>query len=193
MKVLAMEGVFVASGDDVYHLNTLSRLLLQGRISPGVMLATTPQFVGSAMHLGQWFQSQSEDTTAFMMANGGHSPYASTSLDLEFNSLFNQTMAADSRFAADLVVGDCGEVLKGIGSLVDVAGGTGTMARAIAKAFPHIKCSVLDLPQVIQGISPADNNNNVQFIAGDMMEFIPPAHGILLKVILLLSIAACIN
>jgi len=194
MKVLAMEGVFVASAsgdDDVYHLNTMSRLLLEGGMSPCVMLSTTPQFIGSAMRLGQWFLSEGEEATAFMMANGGQIPHDTGAHDVEFNSVFNQAMAADSRHLADLVVRECGEVFKGIGSLVDVAGGTGTMARAIAKAFPHVKCCVLDLPHVIQDISPAPapapalaDNNNVQFIAGDMMEFIPPADAILLKYVL---------
>jgi trans-aconitate methyltransferase len=94
--------------------------------------------------------------------------------------VFNEAMAADSRYLADLVVRECSDVFKGITSLVDVAGGTGTMARAITKAFPHVKCSVLDLPHVIEGSSAQDN---VEFIAGDMMEFIPSADRILLKVV----------
>jgi len=189
MKVLAMQGVFVAKGGDgdVYQLNTMSRLLLDDErgIWPGVLLATTPQFMGSAMRIGEWFTSEEDvEVTAFIMANG-QNPHDTGGVDAEFNSIFNKTMAADSRFVADLVVRQCAEVFKGIGSLVDVAGGTGTMARAIAKAFPHVKCSVLDLAHVIQEISPeADNNNNVEFIAGDMMEFIPPADVILLKYVL---------
>lgn len=144
-----------------------------------VMLSTTPQFMGSAMCLGQWFETEGEDT-AFRMANKGQSLYAAGAQDAEFNSVFNEAMAADSRYLTDLVVRECGEVFKGIGSLVDVGGGTGTMARAITKAFPHVKCTVLDLPQVVQGITC----DNVEFIAGDMMEFIPPADHILLKVLL---------
>ncbi|CAM0948871.1 unnamed protein product [Alopecurus aequalis] len=187
MKVLAMEGLlFVGvTNDDVYHLTTMSRLLVSDegscawRMSPCVMLSSTPQFIGSALRLGQWFQSEGE-ATAFMMANRGQSPYAAAAQDAEFNSVVNEAMAVESRNISDLVVRECGEVFKGIGSLVDVAGGTGMMARAIAKAFPHVKCAVLDLPHVVQGITC----DNVEFIAGDMMEFIPPADRILLKNVL---------
>lgn len=196
MKLLATEGIFVASGDGatcVYHLNAVSRLLVSdtGGINGGsawhlsslFLMGGMPEMVGSALRLGQWFQSDGE-ATPFMMANG-RSPYAVAAHDVEFNSMFNEAMAADSRYVADLVVRECGEVFKGITSMVDVAGGTGTMARAIAKAFPHVKCSVLDLPHVIQGIiSAPQDNNNVEFIGGDMMEFIPPADRILLKYVL---------
>ncbi|CAM0884832.1 unnamed protein product [Alopecurus aequalis] len=200
MKVLATEGIFVAeedvtvtNGGDgatcVYHLNTLSRLLVNDaginggsawRLSSCILMTTTPQIVGSALQLGQWFQSDSE-ATPFVMANGSP-PYAVAAHDAEFNSVFNEAMAADSRYLADLVVRECGEVFEGVTSLVDVAGGTGTMARAITKAFPHVKCSVLDLPHVIEGVSA--QVDNVEFVAGDMMEFIPPADRILLKYVL---------
>ncbi|EMS45628.1 putative O-methyltransferase 2 [Triticum urartu] len=108
MKVLAMEGLrFVSvTNGDVYHLNTLSRLLISDegshawRMSPCVMLSTTPQFIGSALRLGQWFQSEGDgdgEVTAFMMANRGQSPHTAAAQDAEFNSVFNQAMAADSR------------------------------------------------------------------------------------------------
>ncbi|KAF7012495.1 hypothetical protein CFC21_026683 [Triticum aestivum] len=200
MKVLATEGIFVAeegvavaNGGDgatcVYHLNTMSRLLVNDaginggsawKLSSCILMTTTPQIVGSALQLGQWFQSDRE-ATPFVMANG-RPPYGVAAHDAEFNSAFNEAMAADSRYLADLVVRECGEVFEGITSLVDVAGGTGTMARAITKAFPHVKCSVIDLPHVIQGVSA--QTDNVEFVAGDMMEFIPPADRILLKYVL---------
>jgi ubiquinone/menaquinone biosynthesis C-methylase UbiE len=92
-------------------------------------------------------------------------------------------MRADSRFVAQIIVSECGEVFAGVNSLVDVGGGDGTMAKAIAKAFPHVRCSVLELPQVV-GAMPGDaeGEGTVEFIAGDMMVFIPPADAVLLKV-----------
>jgi hypothetical protein len=51
---------------------------------------------------------------------------------------------------------------------------------AIAAAFPHMKCSVLDLEQVI---SKAPASDRVQFIAGDMFDFVPPADAVLIKVL----------
>ncbi|KAL6641582.1 hypothetical protein ACP70R_019763 [Stipagrostis hirtigluma subsp. patula] len=64
-------------------------------------------------------------------------------------------------------------------SLVDVGGGAhGVVAAAIAREFPHVKCTVLDLPHVVAG-APA--GLNVQFVAGDMFEYIPPADAVLIK------------
>jgi trans-resveratrol di-O-methyltransferase len=60
-----------------------------------------------------------------------------------------------------------------------VRGHNGTTARAIARAFPHVKCWVLDLPRVVDTM-PADGT--VEFVAGDMREFIPPADAVLFKV-----------
>jgi hypothetical protein len=53
------------------------------------------------------------------------------------------------------------------------------MAKAIAKAFPHARCTVLELPQLV-GTMPV--GGMVESVAGDMMEFIPPAGVVLLKV-----------
>ena len=50
---------------------------------------------------------------------------------------------------------------------------------AIADAFPHIKCTVLDLPHVIDNLK---GTNNLDFVEGDMFEKIPPANATLLKV-----------
>ncbi|KAM0938636.1 putative O-methyltransferase domain, S-adenosyl-L-methionine-dependent methyltransferase [Dioscorea sansibarensis] len=62
---------------------------------------------------------------------------------------FNETMAGDSRLLMKAVVTKCDEVFRGLRTLVDVGGGTGTSARTIAEAFPHLKCTVFDLPHVI--------------------------------------------
>lgn len=91
------------------------------------------------------------------------------------NRVFNAGMA----FMMDFVVCER-DVFEGLSSLVDVGGGTGTVARTIAGAFPHVKCSVLDLPNVIESI-PADADGAVDYIAGDMMKSVPSADAGLLK------------
>ena len=87
-------------------------------------------------------------------------------------------MIADSELITSIVVEDCKEVFKGLKSLVDVGGGTGTMARAIATAFPDIKCIVLIclLWWIIWW-----GTNNLEFFLE--FEAIPPANVVLLKVI----------
>ncbi|OVA16209.1 O-methyltransferase [Macleaya cordata] len=97
------------------------------------------------------------------------------------NKIFNESMACNSRLLTSALVHDCKSVFEGLTSLVDCGGGTGTAAKAIFKAFPHIKCSVYDLPHVIAD-SPSDPD--IVRIAGDMFKFIPSADAILLKWIL---------
>lgn len=41
--------------------------------------------------------------------------------------------------------------------MVDVGGGTGTVAKGFADAFPGLKCIVLDLPHVVEGMKEFDN------------------------------------
>ncbi|VAH12634.1 unnamed protein product [Triticum turgidum subsp. durum] len=179
MNMLAAAGIFTAEdvvpaasapaeGDGapttVYHLNTVSRLLVEGSscMSLCVLLDTTDLFVTASLRLHQCL-------------------YGVGSRDPEFNVLFNGAMGATSKFIAALAIRECSEVFAGITSLVDVAGGNGTMARTIAEAFPRVKCSVLELPQVIEGIPP---DGTVELVAGDMMEFVPPADVVLLKHVL---------
>ncbi|KAF7010842.1 hypothetical protein CFC21_025196 [Triticum aestivum] len=197
MKMLAVEGIFTAVAVDVpaagegvatvpsvrYGLSPVSRLLVSGSgacLSPCMLMGTSPLFLEASLRLPQWFQRDGEGEPAFAMAHG-ESPYGAAGHDMEFNALVNEAMGSDSRYMAELVVRDCGEVFTGLTSLVDVGGGNGTMATAIAKAFPHVRCSVLDLPHVIQGVSA---HESVEFAAGDMMEYVPPADAVLLKCVL---------
>ena len=88
-------------------------------------------------------------------------------------------MRSDSRLVASVLVRDYKHVFEGIKSLVDVGGGTGTMAKAIVEAVPSIKCIVLDLPHVVAGL---EGSSKLSFVGGDMFEAIPPADAVLLKV-----------
>lgn len=62
---------------------------------------------------------------------------------------------------------ECREVFEGIESLVDVGGGTGTMAKAIAKSFPGMKCTMLDLPRVVAGLQATEN---LDFVGGTCLK-----------------------
>ena len=62
-----------------------------------------------------------------------------------------------------------------------MAGGTGTLASAIKEAMPEMKCTVLDLPQMINAMEKSDK---VEYVAGDMFEYIPPADALIMKWVL---------
>nr|CAB3489122.1 unnamed protein product [Digitaria exilis] len=53
--------------------------------------------------------------------------------------------------------------------------------RAILRAYPNIKCTVLDLPKVIEN---APTHDLVNYVAGDMFHTISPAQAVMLKLVL---------
>ncbi|CAN1152534.1 Probable O-methyltransferase 3 [Linum perenne] len=81
-------------------------------------------------------------------------------------------MASDARLVTKVLVNECRHVFEGLGSLVDVDGGTGTVAKVIAGGFPVMECTVLDLPHVVEG---PENGGNLRFVGGDMFVEIPAA------------------
>ena len=177
---------------DMYCLTPVSCLLVsdvgatgQGciNLSPFVLSLTTKYHLTASMHLSDWFEGLDGETHAqmpFKMAYGTD-VWDSFQQDPYISEVFNDGMASDSQVVLDFVVTRCGEVFDGITSLIDVGGGTGSAARTIAKAFPHIKCSVLDLSSVISSIEKVDEGT-IEYIAGDMMDYIPPTDAVLLKV-----------
>ncbi|CAO2194812.1 unnamed protein product [Urochloa humidicola] len=182
----------------VYRLTPVSLLLVHDAEANGgacmsrvaTSAATLPTSLMAYLRLDEWFKSAggggapaTETTTPFMMAYGVDY-WAAASRDPERNAFFNELMGSDSRLVAKVVVRECGDVFQGMTSLVDVGGGNGTMARAIARAFPHVRCSVLDLPHVVESVPPGVDGATVEFVAGDMMDSIPPADAVLLKNVL---------
>lgn len=55
------------------------------------------------------------------------------------------------------------------------------MAKALSVAYPDLKCVVLDLPHVVDGLK---GTNNLSYVAGNMFEAIPSADAVSLKWIL---------
>jgi hypothetical protein len=191
MKLLTVSGIFKEGEPGVYCLTPVSRLLVDDVVVDGggdtacqsqfTVAATSPFHFAASQRLREWLQSEVDHAAAetpFMMAHGAGF-FGVAGRDLEFGALFNESMAADSRFVAEIFARRCGGTFAGVTSLVDVGGGDGTTAKAIAKAFPHVRCSVLELPQVVDKVPV---HGTVDFVAGDMMKFVPPADVVLLKV-----------
>ncbi|KAF3649360.1 Isoflavone-7-O-methyltransferase 8 [Capsicum annuum] len=99
----------------------------------------------------------------------------------KLNRVFNEFMASDARLVISTVIENCKAVFEGLKSLVDLGGGTGTVAKSVANAFPEINCTVLDLPHVVER---CEGSKYVSYVGGDMFKFIPPADVILLESIL---------
>ncbi|KAA8526317.1 hypothetical protein F0562_008479 [Nyssa sinensis] len=188
MRVLVHSGFFVQQKVEgnheqevEYSLTPPSRLLLKDNpfnASPWLLLSLPPILAKSLHSVSTWFQN--DDPTPFVTAYGktfwdyaGHEPM--------LNNIFNEAMASDARLVTQLLMKECKGVFEGLNSLVDVGGGTGTMAKGIAEAFPQLKCTVFDLPHVVSNLQ---GSNNLNFLGGDMFDAIPHADAILLKWIL---------
>ncbi|XP_025881013.2 LOW QUALITY PROTEIN: acetylserotonin O-methyltransferase 1-like [Oryza sativa Japonica Group] len=186
MRVLSVSGIFAVE-EDVYKLTPASRILVGDKascnFSPLVHLVVSPAMLTTFSSLSPWFRDgrNASPTALFEMAHG-MPPWEMMKRDDTMNSALNDACVADSSFLMEIALRERGDVVfRGLRSLVDVGGGHGGAAMAIAKAFPDIKCSVLDLPHVI---SQAPDDGTVCFIAGDMFEDIPPADAVLLKHVL---------
>ncbi|KAK3024134.1 hypothetical protein RJ639_044389 [Escallonia herrerae] len=168
---------FLDHREEGYTLAPTSRLLKDEpwNATSFIFKHLYPSLTTALNSLGDWFQN--DDLTAFQTANkvsfweyAAHEP--------NFGNAFNELMARGSALVADVLLSESRQVFDGLTSLVDVAGGTGTMGRAITNALPNLKCIVFDRPQVVANL---DGSEKLEFIGGNMFDRIPPADGILLK------------
>lgn len=172
-----------------FSLTPASRLLVKNEplnVRPKLFLSHNPIIQKSWFELSRWFQDDSPN--AFHTAHGkSFWDYVDDSEEQkskQLGDLFNDAMASDSRLTTDVIIAECEHAFSGLTSLVDVGGGTGTTATAIAKAFPTMMCVVLDLPNVIGDRKEINSENNLEFVGGSMFDEIPHANAILLKWIL---------
>ncbi|PON99268.1 O-methyltransferase COMT-type [Trema orientale] len=159
--------------EDAYDLTPSSRLLLKDKLpnlSPFVLAALDPASVTPCHFLTSWICREGAVRTPFESTTGVNF-WDYTNDNSEFNNVFNEAMASDSE-TINLVVKDCKPVFEGLSSLVDVGGGTGKTAGIITEAFPHLTCTVLDLPHVVANLA---DTGNLKFIGADMFQHIPPA------------------
>ncbi|KAK9131930.1 hypothetical protein Scep_011458 [Stephania cephalantha] len=158
-----------------YVLTLTTKLLLKGywNFPAGF---SSPEFLKPWESFSEWIKGSDGDTP-FEIAHGKR-PMDYLVENNEIGNVFNEAMAADSKVTASVFVTQCKAMFEGVTSLVDVGGGIGLMGRAIAEAFPHIKCSVLDLPSVV---ASCKGTENLEFVGGDMFQAIPSADALLLK------------
>nr|CAD1844124.1 unnamed protein product [Ananas comosus var. bracteatus] len=147
-------------------------------VSPFVLNMLDRIFTLPWHSLGEWFR-QSNVPTAFEIFHGDHI-WGVTKQNASFGDSFNEAMASDASLVGKLVASACIDTFCGLRSVVDVGGGIGALARAIAKALPQVQFTVFDLPHVVEGLT-SEENGRIAFVGGDMFEYIPPADAILLK------------
>ncbi|KAF8659715.1 hypothetical protein HU200_058174 [Digitaria exilis] len=177
---------------ETYRLNPLSWLLVEGVDAEDhsnqkcfVLSTLTRHSVEAALSLAEWFKkdlapplpSPFEELHGVPLFDHEKTPI----LDSELHNLVLEGCAAHDNLAIGTLMRESQDLFRGLQSLTDCCGGDGTTARAITKAHPHIKCTVLDLPEVIK-TAPADGV--VNYVAGDMFKSVPPSQAVLLKLVL---------
>ncbi|WCJ27113.1 O-methyltransferase family protein [Euphorbia peplus] len=188
MRILIFSGFFSTvkipndeeQEQEGYVLTPSSKLLVTNNpncLTPFVNSLLKLDFVDCGHMLSEWFVG--EEVTVFEKSHG-MAFWEYNERNPEFNQMFNGAMACDSKMM-NLVIGDCKPIFEGVNSLVDVGGGNGSLARIISESFPSMKCTVLELPQVISNLQ---GSNNLEFVGGDMFHHVPSADCVLLKLIM---------
>ncbi|KAL0922895.1 hypothetical protein M5K25_006929 [Dendrobium thyrsiflorum] len=189
MRLLSSIGIFKShispSGEEAYGLAPVSQLLTttfpnSPCSSPLILLLLDHHSIDPCHQLSSWFRRSDTSTTPFEMTHG-KAFWDIMGEQSRFNDLFNKGMACDSLIVGDVLKRVGREAFNGIGTLVDVGGGTGMTAAALAKAFPGLKCTVFDLPHVVNSAKKIDG---IQYVGGDMFLGLPSADVALLKWIL---------
>ncbi|CAM0958635.1 unnamed protein product [Alopecurus aequalis] len=188
MHALAVTGIFSVEGSDDdagYKLTLVSSILVEGgesicNLSPTVHIHVDLLKLTLLCSIKEWFTDERASAMTLFEVAHGCTP-SEMKAKKGTGGMFQAAMVADTNLVMEVVLKEHMGIFKGVSSLVDAGGGHGAAAAAIAKALPHVKCTVLDLPHVIAG---APTSRDVQFVAGDVFEYVPPADAILLKWIL---------
>ncbi|KAH1045903.1 hypothetical protein J1N35_036687 [Gossypium stocksii] len=165
--------------EEGYVLTNSSRILLKNNpfcITPTLKATMDPIITKPWSFLGTWFQN--DDHTPFATAYG-KTLWEYFTHDPQLKDLINDGLASDSQLVTSVLVDKCKGAFEGLDSLVDVGGGTGTTAKAIADTFPLMECTVFDLPNIVGGLQ---GSKNLKYVGGNMFEAFPTGDAILLKV-----------
>ncbi|XP_020237164.1 isoflavone 4'-O-methyltransferase [Cajanus cajan] len=192
MRLLTHNGFFTktstqkegAEEEIAYALTPPSMLLVRSKptcLAPIVKGALHASSLDMWHSSKKWLTEDSKELTLYESATGeSFWDFLNKTTESDTLTMFQDAMAADSAMF-DLALQECKHVFQGLSSLVDVGGGTGGVARLIHQAFPHLKCTVLDQPQVVANLPSSENLN---FVGGDMFKSIPSADAVLLKWVL---------
>ncbi|CAN0913065.1 Trans-resveratrol di-O-methyltransferase [Linum grandiflorum] len=165
-------------GEERFSLTRLSSLLVKENPFNSrafVLTATEPIMMNPWHHMSAWFRSSGDDKDdPFAFSHGGKKVYQLAAENPRLAEMINETFLGDSLLLGKVLVTKFRSSFEGLTSLVDVGGNTGTTAKAIAEAFPDIKCTVFDLPHVISS-TPSGKFGNLNYVGGDMFEGIPSA------------------
>lgn len=198
LRLLAVSGVFTVdktktTGEDeqMYCINPVSYLLVHGipdevhiNHSSLVLTCTSTRYIEAAMGLADWFKKDVV-THPFEELHGATLFHESMeSLDSDFHNLANEALEAHDNFGIEIAMREFCDLFQGVESMTYCCGSCGDdkFPRVLVKTFPHIKCTVLAYPNMLSN-KPTDGDVKINYVEGDMFDFIPPAQTVALKVI----------
>uniref|UniRef100_A0A0D9XRC9 O-methyltransferase domain-containing protein n=1 Tax=Leersia perrieri TaxID=77586 RepID=A0A0D9XRC9_9ORYZ len=182
MRLLVSSNIFSQSSDSeedeiVYRLAPISFLLVDGdnnvvdgHISqtPHVLAATSRYCLDTVSGLATWLTTEEEfpiSTTPFESAHGV-APEGVGRLDPEMGRLFEEGLRVYDASGFAVVLRECRGVFEGVGSLTDCGGGGEGDRRRVP------------------GDQGRRSDGVVEYVAGDMFEFVPPAQAVMLKLMM---------
>jgi len=86
-------------------------------------------------------------------------------------AVFTEAMAEGTRMAAPGAVASCD--LDGVGTLVDVGGGNGTLLAAFLAAHPDLRGILFDTPAGVLGADAVLDPARSEIVGGDMFDHVP--------------------
>ncbi|CAN6381164.1 unnamed protein product [Urochloa humidicola] len=193
LRLLAAAGVFTidnSTQEGMYCINPVSYLLVHGipdeihiNHTSYVLTATSSRYFDTAIGLADWFKKDVV-TPPFEELHGATLFHESMeSLDADYHSMANEALQAHDNFGIPIALREFRDLFKGIQSVTYCCGASGDdeFPKALVKAFPHIKCTVLAYPNMISNKSA---DGVINYVEGDMFDFIPPAQTVVLKLVL---------
>ncbi|CAN1231615.1 (R,S)-reticuline 7-O-methyltransferase [Linum perenne] len=163
--------------ETLYGLNDVSKWLVQTsdqNLSPMVLMENHPLLLSPWHHLAQCVK---EGGLAFEKAHGCQI-WELGSRAPELNRVFNDGLASTAKVVMRAFLSGYRVGLEGVGSLVDVGGGTGGSLVEIVRAYPHVRGVNFDLPHVVE---TAPDYEGVQHVGGDMFKEVPNGDAIFMK------------
>ncbi|CAO2144749.1 unnamed protein product [Urochloa humidicola] len=193
LRLLGTVGIFTvdkSTDEELYGINPVSYLLVDGipdevhiNHTSLVLAATSKRHIDTAMGLADWFKKDVV-TPPFDELHGATLFHESLeSLDPDYHKMVNEALQAHDNFGTPIALREFSDLFKEIQSVTYCCGASSddAFAKALVKAFPHIKCMVLAYPKMID---KKQADGLINYVEGDMFSFIPPAQVVVLKLVL---------
>jgi hypothetical protein len=163
------------TSDGAYSLTEAGQLLRTG--TPGAIGNLAQLFCGDAVwrSWGELGWSVRTGEPSFEKLTG-RSAFAYMADDQDLNAVFTEAMAEGTRMAVPGIVAACD--LTGVGTLVDVGGGNGTLLAGFLDAHPHLRGILFDTPA---GATATVVGERCEIVTGDFFQAVPTADAHVVK------------